>query len=82
MSHQYTTLERVKSVISDRLCADKGKLHESTSTGDLRLDSLDLAELEMDLEDAFALKMYALQGTTPPNTIGELVIRIDALLKK
>lgn len=74
-----STLERVKNIISDRMQIDKSKLTEATNIEhDLRADSLDLAELEMDLEDAFALRMHALRDPQP-KTIGEIVTRINNL---
>lgn len=47
---------QVINVIADRLSVDPDSVKESlTLVGDLRADSLDVAELGMDIEDAFGL---------------------------
>lgn len=48
---------KVINVIADRMAIDSDTIKmTSTFTGDLQADSLDLAEVTMDLEDAFGVK--------------------------
>jgi acyl carrier protein len=50
-----TVLEKVKSVVVDRLGADEAAVvPEASFTEDLNADSLDLVELIMGFEEAFA----------------------------
>ena len=50
-----TVLERVKSVVVDRLGADETSVvQEASFTDDLNADSLDLVELIMAFEEEFA----------------------------
>lgn len=52
---------------------DVGNLREDIPIGDLGLDSLDLLELRMSIEDAFALRFSPGEGPKFATTHGEML---------
>lgn len=53
-----TTTERTTAIIAEISCFEPGEVRpDSTLQGDLRLDSLDIVELVMNLEDEFAIEI-------------------------
>ena len=66
---------KVIEIIADRLSRDKATITEASNVvADLGADSLDIAEIMMDLEDAFGVKLEEDQDL---NTIGDIVKYIE-----
>ncbi len=66
---------KVIDIIADRLSKDKAIIKdESNVVADLNADSLDIAEIMMDLEDAFGVKLEEDQDL---KTIGDIVGYIE-----
>jgi acyl carrier protein len=62
---------KVIDIIADRLSKDKATItDQSNVVADLNADSLDIAEIMMDLEDAFGVKLEEDQDL---KTIGDIV---------
>ena len=66
---------KVIDIIADRLSRDKATITEASNVvADLGADSLDIAEIMMDLEDAFGVKLDDEQDV---KTIGDIVKFIE-----
>ncbi|GDY13047.1 acyl carrier protein [Planctomycetota bacterium] len=66
---------KVIDIIADRLSRDKATItDQSNVVADLNADSLDIAEIMMDLEDAFGVKLEEDQDL---KTIGDIVGYIE-----
>jgi acyl carrier protein len=71
-------LERVKSIIVDRLGVEEGEIKlESSFKEDLGADSLDVVELVMELEDEFDMEISD-EDAEKMNTVGDVVTYITA----
>ena len=71
-------LERVKSIIVDRLGVEEGEIKlESSFKEDLGADSLDVVELVMELEDEFDMEISD-EDAEKMNTVGDVVNYITA----
>lgn len=71
---------KVIDIIADRLSRDKATITETSNVvADLGADSLDIAEIMMDLEDAFGVKLEEDQEL---KTIGDIIKYIDAKVAK
>ncbi len=72
---------KVIDIIADRLSRDKATITEASNiVADLGADSLDIAEIMMDLEDAFGVKLDDEQEV---KTIGDVVkVIADKVAKK
>jgi acyl carrier protein len=71
---------KVIDIIADRLSRDKATITESSNVvSDLGADSLDIAEIMMDLEDAFGVKLEEDQDL---KTIGDIIKYIDSKVAK
>ncbi len=69
--------EKVVSIIAERLSQDKAAIKdESNVFSDLGADSLDIAEIMMDLEDAFGIKVE--EDNQNLKTIGAIVTFIES----
>lgn len=67
---------KVIDIIADRLSKDKATITDASNViADLGADSLDIAEIMMDLEDAFGVKLEEDQEL---KTIGDIVTYIEA----
>ncbi len=67
---------KVIEVIAERLSKDPESVTEASNViADLGADSLDIAEIMMDLEDAFGIKVE--EDTEGLNTIGDIVKYIE-----
>jgi acyl carrier protein len=74
------TRNKVIEIIADRLSRDKATITEASNVvADLGADSLDIAEIMMDLEDAFGVKLEEDQDL---KTIGDIVKYIEAKVAK
>ncbi|HWV24631.1 MAG TPA: acyl carrier protein [Thermomicrobiales bacterium] len=72
-----TTLERVQSIVSDRLGVDAEKVvPEAEFIGDLDADSLDLVEVIMAMEQEFDVEI-ADEDAEKIRTVGDAVSYID-----
>lgn len=77
-----STLEQVCQIVADRLSRDWRSLKPEHSLAvDLGADSLDLAEIVMDVEDAFHLHYRDLDDVGSP-TIGRLVELVESVKKE
>jgi acyl carrier protein len=66
---------KVIEIIADRLSRDKATITEASNViADLGADSLDIAEIMMDLEDQFGVKLDEDQDL---KTIGDIVKYIE-----
>ncbi|MBA2482781.1 MAG: acyl carrier protein [Planctomycetes bacterium] len=71
---------KVIEIIADRLSRDKATITEASNVvADLGADSLDIAEIMMDLEDAFGVKLEEDQDL---KTIGDIVKYIEGKVAK
>ena len=67
---------KVIDIIADRLSKDKATITEQSNViADLGADSLDIAEIMMDLEDAFGVKLEEDQEL---KTIGDIIKYIES----
>jgi acyl carrier protein len=71
---------KVIDIIADRLSRDKATITEASNIiADLGADSLDIAEIMMDLEDAFGVKLEEDQDL---RTIGDVIKYIEGKVAK
>ena len=71
---------KVIEIIADRLSRDKATITEASNiVADLGADSLDIAEIMMDLEDAFGVKLEEDQDL---KTIGDVIKYIEGKVAK
>lgn len=72
-------LEKVKSILAEELSIDPAEIKlESTFTEDLGIDSLDLVEMVMQLEEAFDITIDEAEGM---KTVQDVVNYIEAKTK-
>ena len=75
------SFDKVKDIIVDRLGVDAEKVTpESSFKDDLGADSLDIAELVMELEDEFDMEIPD-EEAEKINTVGDAVKYIESLEK-
>ncbi len=68
---------KIIDIIAERLDKDKASITaESNVVADLGADSLDIAEIMMDLEDAFGVKLEE-DNAEGPQTVGDIVAFIE-----
>ncbi|RXK18959.1 acyl carrier protein [Macrococcus sp. DPC7161] len=73
--------DKVKDIIVDRLGVDADKVTaEASFKDDLGADSLDIAELVMELEDEFDMEISD-EDAEKINTVGDAVKYIESLNK-
>ena len=71
---------KVIDIIADRLSRDKATITEASNiVADLVADSLDIAEIMMDLEDAFGVKLEEDQDL---KTIGDVIKYLEGKVAK
>ncbi len=71
---------KVIDILADRLSRDKATITEASNiVADLGADSLDIAEIMMDLEDAFGVKLEEDQDL---KTIGDVIKYLEGKVAK
>lgn len=69
---------KVIEIIAERLSKDADGINENSNVvADLGADSLDIAEIMMDLEDAFGIKLED-ENAEGPKTVGDIVTYIES----
>ena len=69
-------LEKLTQIIAEKLDIDASTITPETTATDLGMDSLDVAELLMDIEDNFGVTV---EPSPDLKTIGDFVKAIEAL---
>lgn len=67
--------EKIVSLVSDKIDSDAGALSLETAFADLGMDSLEITEIVMTLEDEFDIEIEVDQSL---KTIGDLVTLIES----
>ncbi|MEY8382832.1 acyl carrier protein [Christensenellaceae bacterium 44-20] len=62
--------EKIKAIIADKMDLDPDTITEQSSFKDLEMDSLDMVEIVMDVEDEFDLTIETSEGL---ETIADLI---------
>ncbi len=70
------TLEKVAEMISEISDMEASEITTETALSDLGIDSLDIAELVLNLENEFGVKLE-MDGSL--KTVGDIVAKLDAL---
>ena len=65
--------ENIKAIIADKMDLDPEKITEQSSFKDLEMDSLDMVEIVMDVEDEFDITIETSEGL---ETIADLIALI------
>ncbi|MGM9653171.1 MAG: acyl carrier protein [Eubacteriales bacterium] len=68
--------EKIIEMLAEKLECDPSEIKEDTTFADLGIDSLDVAELVMNLEDEFGI---SLEMDASLNTVGALVKKVEEL---
>ncbi len=68
--------EKVKEILMEKTDKDASEITMETSFSDLGIDSLDIVEMSMDLEDAFGIELEVDEKLA---TVGDLVKKIEEL---
>ena len=66
-------LEKIRAMIADKIDIDPSTITEESTFEELKMDSLDLVEIVMDVEDEFDICIETSDGL---NTIGDLIALI------
>ena len=69
-------LDEVKEMVAEKLEIPAEEITEDSSFSDLGLDSLDMAEMMMDVENVFGVTMEADPSIS---TVGALVEKLESL---
>lgn len=68
---------KVIEIIAERLSKEQDKISENSNVvADLGADSLDIAEIMMDLEDEFGIKLED-ENQDGPKTVGDIISYIE-----
>ena len=62
--------EKIKAIIADKMDLDPDTITEQSSFKDLEMDSLDMVEIVMDMEDEFDITIETSEGL---ETIADLI---------
>lgn len=68
-----TVKEAVLGYINERISPDFKPLEDHSLVGDLNLDSLDIVELAMHLEDSLGIVLDDEEGFRKAETLGDLI---------
>ncbi|MBQ7975273.1 MAG: acyl carrier protein [Clostridia bacterium] len=71
------TLEKVVALLADHLEMDESEIKAETTFEELGIDSLDVVEVMMEMEDEFGIEI---KPTEVGKSVSELVAYIDARL--
>ena len=71
-----TTIDTIKDILNENLGLDPDDVNEESTFESLNIDSLDMVELIVDLEDRCEIDLGEPEGIT---TVAELVSYIDSL---
>ena len=63
-------LEKIREIIAAKMDIEPEKITEDASFEDMKIDSLDMVEIVMDIEDAFDVSIEAEENL---KTVGDLV---------
>ena len=63
-------LEKIREIIADKMDIDPSEVTEESSFEDMHLDSLDLVEVIMDIEEAFDI---SIDTSAEPQNVGDLI---------
>ncbi len=69
-------LDEVKEMLAEKLEIPAEEITEESSFSDLGLDSLDMAEMMMDVENAFGV---TIEADPSISTVGALVEKLESL---
>lgn len=72
------TQEKIIEILAERLESDPSEISAETEFAALGLDSLDMTELLMDLEDAFGIEM---EPDPALKTVADVAARVEELKK-
>lgn len=75
---EYMEFEKIKNMIAEKMDMDPEDITEDTSFEDMQIDSLDLVEIMMDLEDEFDV---SIETDEEIKNVGALVDYIKAHAK-
>ncbi len=67
--------EKVAELIAEKIDVDVSEIKEDTKFEDLSIDSLDITEIAMSIEDEFDIEFEASADT---KTVGDLVAAVEA----
>ncbi len=67
--------EKIKAIIADKMDIDPSTITEESSFEDLKMDSLDMVEIVMDVEDEFDISIETSEGI---KTIADLIALIKS----
>ena len=68
-------LDKIKEMLADKLGISADEISADSKFADLGLDSLDIAEMMMNIEEEFGVKVEVDAGLT---TVGALVERLES----
>lgn len=66
--------ETIQNIIADRMDIDAETITKDSTFADLSIDSLDMVEITMDLEEAFSI---TIDPKTPMENVAELIAYIE-----
>lgn len=71
------TFEKLRNLLADHLEMEASEITEATTFEDLGVDSLDVAEIMMEVEDEFGIEIAVAEAG---KSVAELVAYIDSKL--
>ncbi len=69
------TFEKIAEIISENIGCDVSEITEKTTFEDLNIDSLDIAEVAMAIEEEFGLENF--EASPSMKTVGDLVEAVE-----
>lgn len=69
-------LEKIAAIIAEKLDVNAEDITMDTTFEELKIDSLDMVEIIMDLEEAFDI---TIDNNTEMKTVGDLIAHIESL---